>query len=1634
VSSISENPVGLSAIGEGAGSDALLDIAPYAPLSISASDTVVYREAIRLNVTDPLELQITATSVLGRKVVYDDTGVITLSETGNAYEFPALSSETLAATGGDLGPVSQNAISDFQFDGGTNYFPSVGELVWNIETGVIKSVSRSSTGALEIAASDNDDGSEGVARQDGRREYPWFRPAFAIDIDVATFKTIAATSVEYYFDTRAEITQDNPGIPVGPISLSSVSEEQFVGFNDFFPSIGELVWNVETGIIKSVSRSSTGALEIGAVDNDDASAGITRPDGKVEYPWFRPAVGLDVETVPFKTIGAFSTEYKFDAAPGNDESAFAPLAVISENSIAELGQTIGPAKTALISDTIVLEISVDSVEVLYQEIIQFTDISTGALEVGATDNVNSVVTISDTGVLEVDIVVVETATIATTDTASLEVAVDAIIGKTFVYDDTAVLGKASATSVEVTSGTVDTTALVIGVDSVVGKTFVYEDSTALEVGAVSDNTLSVDSVETIVLTVEATATDVRSYDPAEGNAEIEIGVAQITPFTVDRTLSDPDPDGTFNTEQYGEDVAVSGDRAVVGSKYEYGTRGAAYLYNVTTGALIATLTNPDASSNDNFGARVDISDDYVIVSSWFDGNPFGAGSACIFSAVDGSFITKINNPNTSGDTVSEADIFSFDVAISNNYVAISAYGEDLGGTNSGAVYIYSTTDWSLSRTIANPNAYGSRTDDRFAQSLALDDNILIAGVSREDAPGSTSSGVAYVFDVSTGSRLHTFYNPSPNSSDGFGGKVDISGNYAVVGAVGDDTTGNNSGRAYIYDITTGVLTHTLENPNDYGTTASDAFGSAVAISSNYAIVGASEEDIAGKTSTGRVYVFDVASGSLVHTYDNPASNPADSDQFGKSVSITDGYAIAGHTDNWPEKVFILKLGNIPISTTLNSIDTAELEIDATVLVPTLVSTVDTTALEVAATDAVEQTFAYTDTGVFAKAGATSIETTSGSIDTTALIITGVDAIANTFAYADSAVFVKLGVDETDNTFDIVDTTTVELAATDATEITNTFNHPAALEISASSPESVSETSTGALEVVGQDSIEQTFAYTDTGVFAKAGATSIEVTSGTVDTTALIITGADAIANTFAYADSAVFAKLVATDEDIVYDIQDTTNLQVAVDDVYERAVAVDDSADLETTASDTQRSSVSRVTQGALEVDANILLGITEASFAPLQIAGDEQLGKTFVYQDTGVFRTIDASSTEISYNRDFTGELEIAGQDSIQQLFTYDDVGVFRAVAAFDLDTVTSITDTTALEISASDVFSQTTSRITQGALEVAVEGPHTFAINRSSTAPLEIAEDGTISVAYDYADTGVFAKLAADETAFTTNRDAIGELEIAAQEAIVQIFNTEDVAALGALVVSDQQIVFVFDTVTANLFSVLSDQSSTQNFAADPALSIDTDATNSIAYTQPQDTIETVIDSISVVNKTFAYDDTAEFGLLGASDSENIFNFEYVEFNTFGATDDVDVVYNFGSEAPALEAGDTATQSSTRQFADEVDFVTFVAASSEILVNIENEGILGFGVTDDVDIVYNFQPQAFIETTATDDITQSVSRRTTAPLKVGVTTNQYYYTKFKQIYANDTIEFSLKGDSNEMKVSGAVEVTGADKQTWIG
>jgi len=304
-----------------------------------------------------------------------------------------------------------------------------------------------------------------------------------------------------------------------------------------------------------------------------------------------------------------------------------------------------------------------------------------------------------------------------------------------------------------------------------------------------------------------------------------------------------------------------------------------------------------ASSADRFGFSVAISGNYAIVGARDESlQATFSGRAYIFNVTTGQLLHTLNNPNAYNTP--DSDAFGYSVGISGNYAIVGAYQEDdAGGTNSGKAYIYNVTTGTLVHTLNNPNPVDTSGFDLFGHSVAISGNLAIVGAYQEDDAGS-NSGKAYIYNVTTGALVYTLNNPNPfgtSDNDAFGISVAISRNLAIVGASSeDDASGNSSGKAYVYNVNTGLLVRTLNNPNPFGTSGFDSFGTSVAITGNYAIVGANGEDDAGGLTSGKAYIFNASSGVLLSTLNNPnAFNTSAGDSFGFSIAVSGNYVVVG---------------------------------------------------------------------------------------------------------------------------------------------------------------------------------------------------------------------------------------------------------------------------------------------------------------------------------------------------------------------------------------------------------------------------------------------------------------------------------------------------------------------------------------------------------------------------------------------------------------------------------------------------------------------------------------------------------------------------------------------------------------------
>ena len=422
------------------------------------------------------------------------------------------------------------------------------------------------------------------------------------------------------------------------------------------------------------------------------------------------------------------------------------------------------------------------------------------------------------------------------------------------------------------------------------------------------------------------------------------------------TLLDPTP---ADDDFFGSALTFAGGQLLVGARFDdtaADDAGAAYLLDPVTGALVATLEAPSAAASDQLGSAVAaLGGDLFIGAPHF--NDSGAAHAGTVFVFRGGNVSVLSKPTPTFD-----DLFGFALAAAGNTVIVGAPFDGSGAPGAGAAYLFDAATGVLAHTLPNPTP---QDYDLFGNAVAAAGGIVVVGAPFDDTT-KPNAGSAYVFDAATGALRHTLQAPHPREGDLFGSAVAASDTTIVVGAPFDDTVAANAGAVHLFDAATGALLHTLLNP------ASDVdsrFGSAVAIAGGTVLVGAPFDDT-DAADAGIAYLFDVASGTLLTTFENPTPSPGD--QFGASLAMAGNVvAIGSWLDDTaaPGGGAVYVFGNDaspPGSTTTTTLP------PTTTTVTTTSSTVSTTATSTTST----ATTTSATTSSSAPSGTTTTTTTS----------------------------------------------------------------------------------------------------------------------------------------------------------------------------------------------------------------------------------------------------------------------------------------------------------------------------------------------------------------------------------------------------------------------------------------------------------------------------------------------------------------------------------------------------------------------------------------------------------------------------------------------------------------------------------
>jgi len=265
-------------------------------------------------------------------------------------------------------------------------------------------------------------------------------------------------------------------------------------------------------------------------------------------------------------------------------------------------------------------------------------------------------------------------------------------------------------------------------------------------------------------------------------------------------------DEVTNSANFGQSVSIDGDIIVVGAyTHTSAHTGACWVFKRkdkdSKFEQIQRLEPTSTSKNQNyFGRSVCISGKDLVIGAWGDPTVATKSGAVYFYrlAADGKFdlLTKDYHPGKQTNAY-----FGFSVSVHKNTALVGCHGEASHGTNSGAVYIYKRfgTEWRHFDTIYPNQERNANT--QFGYQVKVYNNRLLVSAYRDDNE-KDDGGSVYMYTLA-GEKLDQIRRLFPDrldANDLFGSSIDMSEDFALVGAYGDDDKGDNVGAVYSVKI------------------------------------------------------------------------------------------------------------------------------------------------------------------------------------------------------------------------------------------------------------------------------------------------------------------------------------------------------------------------------------------------------------------------------------------------------------------------------------------------------------------------------------------------------------------------------------------------------------------------------------------------------------------------------------------------------------------------------------------------------------------------------------------------------------------------------------------------------------------
>ena len=358
-------------------------------------------------------------------------------------------------------------------------------------------------------------------------------------------------------------------------------------------------------------------------------------------------------------------------------------------------------------------------------------------------------------------------------------------------------------------------------------------------------------------------------------------------------------DGAWS-DGFGNSVALYGDTALVGAHQDDAganeNQGSAYVFT-RSGAdwtQQAKLVAADGVADEEFGRSVALSGDTALVGVPRDtlGANFAQGSAYVYTRSGTTWTHQAKLAVGNGMAI---DVFGRSVALSGDTALVGVPGDDVGANvDQGSAYVFtrSGTTWTQQAQLL---AGDGAVNDQFGYSVALSGDIALVGAILDDVGANGDQGSAYVFtrSGSTWTQQAHLVADDGVARGYFADSVAISGDTALVGSVWDNVGANiRQGSAYVYTRlgTTWTLEQKLWASDG---AADDLFGSSVALSGDTALIGALGDEVGANLSQGSAYAHTRLGTKWTQQAKLVTGDGAANDQFGASVALFEDTVLVG---------------------------------------------------------------------------------------------------------------------------------------------------------------------------------------------------------------------------------------------------------------------------------------------------------------------------------------------------------------------------------------------------------------------------------------------------------------------------------------------------------------------------------------------------------------------------------------------------------------------------------------------------------------------------------------------------------------------------------------------------------------------